>query len=313
MHEDEHHHRANGRTVVAALVALASVAAIGVAARAQSAPARAAVCDGIDAGPREHARSLQALGDPAREVLNRLATSSERADLLCGLAGLAALRDPAAVPPLLAAMRDPAFEDDRYRLARWAAFIAGGPDPTAGRGLVPLVALFENAAVWRTTGDDAILFLGELDDAGARDRLMAELARPGSDAGLDTAIHALARQADPRARERVAAIGQETLQSHAGNATFEQARRLGAVAFYHLTLGPETLAAGLDILGRLAPATREDTAAWAVQTLCEQAVRRPATREATLAHRARLIDALAAAAVRWEHLTRGAFPCVPPG
>ena len=33
----------------------------------------------------------------------------------CGLAGLAALRDEAAVPPLLAAMRDNAFVDDRYR------------------------------------------------------------------------------------------------------------------------------------------------------------------------------------------------------
>jgi len=294
-----------------ALAALACVSgAAGVAA--QGLPARAALCEGADQGPRGHAQSLEAQGDAARDALRGLVSSRDRADVLCGLAGLTALRDEAAVLPLLAAMRDNAFVDERYRLARWAAFIAGGPDPSAGRRLVPLLDLFEDALVWRATGDDAILFLGELDDARARDRLLAELARPGSEAGLDAAIHALARQADPRARERIAAIGQETLQSHAGNATFEQARRLGAVAFYQLTLGSDTQAAGLDILARLAPASREDTAAWATATVCELAVRRPEARAALAARYRTLTQALTAAGVRWDHLGRGAFPCVPP-
>jgi len=293
-------------------VALACVSGAPADAAAQGPPARAALCEGEDKGPRDHAQRLQARGDAARDALRGLVSSRDRADVLCGLAGLTALRDETAVPPLLAAMRDAAFADDRYRLARWAAFIAGGPDASVGQRLVPLLDLFEDALVWRSTGDDAILFLGELDDPRARDRLLAELARPGSEAGLDAAIHALARQAEPRARDSITAIGQETLQSHAGNATFEQARRLGAVAFYQLTLGPDTLASGLDILARLAPASREDTAAWATATVCEQAVRRPTTRSALARHHRALTQALTAAGVRWDHLGRGAFPCVPP-
>ena len=295
-----------------ALVVVAGVGGAPADPAAQVPSSRTALCDAADTGPREHAERLHTQGDAARDALRGLVSSRDRADVLCGLAGLAALRDEAAVPPLLAAMRDNAFVDDRYRLARWAAFIAGGPDASAGRRLAPLLDLFDDALVWRTTGDDAILFLGELDDPRARDRLLAELARPGSEAGLDAAIHALARQAEPRARDRIAAIGQETLQSHAGNATFEQARRLGAVAFYQLTLGPDTLAAGLDILARLAPATREDTAAWATATLCQQAVRRPDARAALATHHRTLTQALTAAGVRWDHLGRGAFPCVPP-
>lgn len=295
-----------------ALVALACVSGACADVAAQAPPSRAALCQGEDKGPRDLAQRLQAQGDAARDALRGFVSSRERTDVLCGLAGLAALRDEAAVLPLVAAMGDAAFVDDRYRLARWAAFIAGGPDPSAGRSLVSLLDLFEDALVWRTTGDDAILFFGELDDARARDRLLAELARPGSEAGLDAAIHALARQADPRARERIAAIGQETLQSHAGNATFEQARRLGAVAFYQLTLGSDTLVAGLDILARLAPASREDTAAWATATVCELAVRRPDDRAALAARHRTLTQALTTAGVRWDHLGRGAFPCVPP-
>ena len=108
------------------------------------------------------------------------------------------------------------------------------------------------------------------------------------------------------------ALGADVASGLAGNATYEQARRLGAVAFYQLVLGAETQRDGLAMLTRLAPADRADTAAWAMQTLCEQAVRRPGTRADALALRASLGDAFAAAGVGWDHLVRGAFPCPPP-
>lgn len=313
MHIDERRRRMTTLACALLLGALtADTSRAGVTSRRQAPPAPPDLCTTIDRGPLEHARSLQGLGDAARERLRPLVNGSEPPHVLCGIAGLAALRDAEAVAPLLKAMRDPAFEDDRYRLVRWAAFMAGGPDPAVGARLVPLLDLLDDAAMWRTTGDDALAFLGELDDARARDRLLRELDRPGSDASLDAAVQALGRQADPRARSRVSAIGQDALQGHAGNATFEQARRLGAVAFYQLTLGTDTVDDGLHILSRLAPATQEDTAAWAVQSLCEQAVRHPDRRESAIRHRARLVEALGRAGVRWEHLTRGTFPCVPP-
>jgi len=295
-----------------ALLAVACLSGASAGAAPQAIPSRAALCDAVDRGPRELAVHLQAEGDAARDALRALVRSRDRADVLCGLAGLAALRDDAAVPPLLAAMRDAAYVDDRYRLARWAAFIAGGPDPSAGQHLAPLLDLFEDTLVWRTSGDDAIRFLGELDDPRARDRLLAELARPGSEAGLDATIHALARQAEPRARGRVSALGGDVAATLGGNATYEQARRLGAAAFYLLVLGPDTEREGLGLLARLAPQDQADTAAWATATLCEQAVRRPETRAALAVRHRALTQALTAAGVRWNHLARGAFPCVPP-
>ncbi|MBP7778672.1 MAG: hypothetical protein KA371_16275 [Acidobacteria bacterium] len=272
--------------------------------------ARAVVCPALDRTPREIAAVVEPLGDAGRNALVAMA-SGAAADTACGLAGLAAVRDPRVVPLLVAAIQAAPADAEVWRLVRWAAFLAGGPDPALGAGLAALIATFELPAARAAAGDDVLRLLGELDVPAARARLVAEFDRPLADGAIDAAIHALARQREPRPRARVAALGAELAAGLAGNATYEQARRLGAVAFYQLVLGLDTRADGLSMLARLAPEDRADTAAWAMQTLCEQGVRRPDSRESATAVRASLGDALSSAGVRWDHLARGAFLCPP--
>ena len=158
---------------------------------------------------------------------------------------------------MLAALKNPAFRDDAYRFARWAAYVAGGPDGDLGAAFAPVVGLLADAALWTAAGDDAVRLLGEIDHPSARDRLVAELERPQKDTTLDAIIHALARQGEPRPRTRVVALGQEAVAARSGNLTYEQASRIGAVAFYLLALDSGSRAEGLpDAAGRWRPTLR---------------------------------------------------------
>lgn len=276
-----------------------------------AAPAREVLCAIVDRPAAEAAAALTPLGDAARTALLRLAESSQLADAACGVAGLAALRDRRVVAPARAALTNPAFRDDAYRFARWAAYVAGGPEADLGPAFVPLVSVLEDGAVLKAAGDDAIRLLGEIDDGAARARLVAEFERPQTDATLDALVYALARQGDPGVRDRAAGLGREALASHAGNATYEQARRIGAVSLYLLAIGAETQAAGIDLLRKLAPADQADTAAWAVQTWCQRAVRRPADKAAADERAATLAAEFDGMNIRWRELARGAFACAP--
>lgn len=284
---------------------------VAVVAAQSGAPAREVLCAPADRPAAEAARTLEPLGDAGRTALVALAEAGSKDDVACGVAGLAALRDRRVVAPVQRALTNPALRDDAYRFARWAAYVAGGPEADLGAAFLPLVAALEDAAVWKAAGDDGIRLLGEIDDAAARARLAAEFARPQTDATLDAVVHALARQGDGRLNERVAALGRDALASHAGNATYEQARRIGAVSFYLLATGAETQAAGVDLLRRLAPADQADTAAWAVQTWCQRAVRRPDARVAAAQASATLAAEFDAMNIRWRELARGSFACVP--
>ena len=281
-----------------------------VAATADAQDGRAVVCPALDRAPREIAALVEPLGDAGRAALMALATS-RAADAACGLAGLASVRDRRVVPLLASAIEAAPADAEVWRLVRWAAFVAGGPDPAIGAPFGALVATLATPEASAAAGDDALRLLGELDTPAARERLVAALDRPLADGAIDAAIHALARQREPAPRARVSALGAEVAANLGGNATYEQARRLGAAAFYLLVLGPDTEREGLGLLARLAPQDQADTAAWAMQTLCEQAVRRPAARAASTARRQALAPAFAAAGVRWDHLVRGAFTCVP--
>jgi hypothetical protein len=283
------------------------------AALAQPAgPDRAALCGPVDRPPADTAQALTPLGDAARSALVSLAAAASPADVLCGIAGLAALRDPGVVGPVDAALKNPALQADAFRIARWAAFAAGGPSPELGTAFAPLVKTLEDPAVWAAAGNDGIRLLGEIDHPSARDRLVAEVGKPQLDATLDAIIHALARQGDPRVRERMIALGQEAVSTRSGNLTYEQASRIGTVALYLLALSPESRADGLQFFRQLAVRDQEDTAAWALQTWCERAARRPAEREAAQRARAALQAELQALNVRWDHLQRGAFRCETP-
>jgi hypothetical protein len=275
----------------------------------QAAPDRTALCATLDRPPAETARTLEPLGEPARVALASLAASADVADAACGVAGLAALRDRRIVAPVLAALKNPGFRDDAYRFTRWAAYVAGGPDGDLGGAFAPLVVLLDDAALWTAAGDDAVRLLGEIDHPSARDRLVAELERPQKDTTLDAIIHALARQGEPRPRARVVALGQEAVAARSGNLTYEQASRIGAVAFYLLALDSGSRAEGLQMLRQMAPDPQADAAAWAAQTWCERAVRRPADREAAERSRAELVAELDGMNVGWRTLVRGSFPC----
>ena len=216
----------------------------------------------------EAARALEPLGEAGRVALLKLAGSSAAADATCGVAGLAALRDRRVVPAVQAALAKPAFRDDAYRFARWAAYVAGGPEADLGAAFLPLVTTLEDPTVWKAAGDDAVRLLGEIDHPAARARMVAEFGRPQPDATLDALIHALARQGEPSVHARVVSLGQEAVASRSGNLTYEQARRIAAVSFYLLARGPDTRPAGLEMLRHLTPADQADTAAWAVQTWC---------------------------------------------
>lgn len=213
------------------------------------------------------------------------------------------------MPLLVDAIAAAPADADVWRLVRWAAFVAGGPDPALGAPFGALIATLQTPAASAAAGDDALRLLGELDTPAAREHLVATLDRPLADGAIDAAIHALARQLEPAPRARVSAFGAEVAANLGGNATYEQARRLGAAAFYLLVLGPDTEREGLALLARLSPQDQADTAAWAMQTLCEQAVRRPAQRVAATARRDALAAVFAATGIGWQSLVRGAFPC----
>ena len=128
------------------------------------------------------------------------------------------------------------------------------------------------------------------------------------DAAIDTIVHALARQGEARARPRIAALGDEAARGKSGNATPEQARRLGEVAFYQLSLGAETHEAGLATLGTIAARDQEWVASWAAHTLCARELRRPAGRAATEAHRRALVIELDRRGLDWRPL-QGRLGC----
>lgn len=274
-----------------------------------AAPDRSTLCAAIERPPAELTAALQPLGAPGREALAGLAAAAAPADIVCGVAGLAALRDPRLPPLLIAALKNPALRDDAYRLARWAAFAAGGPDPGLAAAYAPVVDVLADAALWTAVGDDAIRLLGEIDQPAARDRLVAELDKPQRDTTLDAVIHALARQGEARPRARVVALGRDAVASRSGNLTYEQASRIGAVSLYLLALGPESRAEGVEFLRQMAPDVQADTAAWAAQTWCERAVRRPADRAAAEQMHATLAAEFDGMGIRWRALTRGTFAC----
>lgn len=278
---------------------------------AQAPASLADVCTALDAAPTAVAARAATLSPAERDRAVTLARSDAVPDARCGIAVLAALRDPRAAPALVAAVERPALRDDAYWLARWAAFVAGGPDPTLGNALLPLVAALATPALRSAAGDDGIRLLGEIDRPEARERLHGRLAET-SDGEVDAAIHALARQGDASVRARVTALGREVAGTLSTNPTYEQARRIGAVAFYQLALGSDSLADGLATLRYLPARDQADAAAWAVQTVCERAVRHPGERAALDAHRAGLVAALEPLALPWRTLTRGAFACPAP-
>ena len=269
---------------------------------------REELCGTEHGAPADVARQLEPLGESGRAALLGLAASRNPAEAICGVSGLSALGDRRVIPHLAAALRNPAMRGRAHLLARWAAVLAGGPDADLGPAMLMVVQAITDQEVWKAAGLDAIWFLGEVDHPEARDRLLADLEQPSSDAGLDAAIHALARQGDPRARGRVAAVGLQAAREKSGNATPEQARRLGVVAFYQLALGPETMAEGIATLGTIATRDQEDAAAWAVHTLCERAVRRPSDEAASEAHRRALVEEIDRLRISWRQ-TRGNFGC----
>jgi hypothetical protein len=285
------------------LIGLLGVSAAGVQSPGgtpRQQPSRDALCALEEVPLAERARQLEPLGEAGRRALVALAESPARDELLCGIAGLAALGDRRAIAPLTAAFRNPALRQDDYQLARWAAFLAAGSAPDLGAAMLTVIEAVSDQETWDAAGDDAVYFMGEVDHPTARDRLLIELRLPMRPETLDAVIHALARQGEPRALETITAMGVEALRAKSGNATPEQARRLGAVAFYQLALSPESLADGLATLGTVAVRDQEATAGWAVHTLCARAVRRPAQRAAIEAHRKDLVDALASRGLSWQ-------------
>jgi hypothetical protein len=263
-------------------------------------PSRDVLCALDEVPLAERARQLEPLGEAGRRALIALAESSARDQLLCGIAGLAALGDRRAIAPLVGALRNPALRQDAYQLARWAAYLAAGPAPDLGPAMLTVIEAISDQETWDAAGNDAVWFMGEVDHPAARDRLLIELRLPLSADTLDAVIHGLARQGEPRALETVTAMGVEALRAKSGNATPEQARRLGAVAFYQLALAPETLADGLATLGTIAVRDQESAAAWAVHTLCARAVRRPPQRAAIEAQREDLVRALGDRGISWQ-------------
>lgn len=293
------------------LVACATAVAAGAGVARQSAAdalgAARSACVDVDAPLPRLASLLENAGPGARQALREMAASTDVPTRWCGLRGLAALRDPDLRDAVLEAWRW--RREDAYLPARWAAYAAGGPDAAASAAFQPLVAALADPALAAAVGDDGVRLLGEVDSNEARDALIALLARDDAPATVDAAMLALARQGDSRSRARVTALGQTVVNGLGGNAMFEEARRIHAAGVYLLALGADARDAGLAMLTRLSPADQADAAAWAVQTLCERGVRRPADRDALATARAALIDALTARGIRWDSVTRGTFTC----
>jgi hypothetical protein len=269
-------------------------------------PARSACLD-VDTPLPRLAALLDGAGAGARGALRQMASSTDVAVRWCGLRGLAALRDDTLPAAVLEAWRW--RREDAYLPARWATWAAGGPDAAASRAYQPLVDALADPGLLSAAGDDGVRLLGEVDTPAARDALLPLVARDDAPATVDAAILALARQGDARARTRVTALGQTVINGLGGNAMFEEARRIHAAGVYLMALGADGRDAGLAMLTRLSPADQTDAAAWAVQTLCERGVRRPAERDAAMAARAALVDALGGRGIRWDAVTRGTFPC----
>jgi hypothetical protein len=281
------------------------------AARAPQAVASAVppeACQSAEPSLAELARLLAPGGEPVRAALAALAGSADAGQVRCGLAGLAALGDARAVPALALALARPDLRDRTHLVARWAAFLAGGPDPGLGAAMSPVITALEDAATWEAAGLDGILLLGEIDHPAARDRLLRELDAARDDAALDTVVHALARQGDARPAARLAVLGDEAARAKSGNATPEQARRLGEVAFYQMALAVESVDAGLATLDTIALRDQEWSAAWAVHTLCARAVRRPEQQATIDAHRQALAAELDRRGVTWR-APQGPFGC----
>jgi hypothetical protein len=273
--------------------------------------ARDQLCGAADEASADLARRLTPLGEAGRVALIKLAQSSETSEKLCGIAGLTSLADRRVISHLVAALRDPGFRKHAYQLARWAAYMAGGPDTDLGPVMLEVVEAVSDQDVWDAAGIDAIWFLGEVDHPAARERLLTELRLPLDAAKLDAVIHGLARHGDPRALAAITQLGVEAGQTKSGNATPEQARRLGEVAFYLLALGPDSLDDGLATLQSVARRDQDWTAAWAVHTLCARAVRRPRQREAIDEHRLALVEQLDRIGVSWQ-AEKGTFGCPRP-
>jgi hypothetical protein len=271
-------------------------------------PDRATLCGATARSPQQLVRQLEPLGEPARAGLLALAQSPDLTEALCGISGLSALGDARVIPHLAAALKNPAWRDHAYDVARSAALLAGAAEPGIGAAMGPVIDALEAPAVWAATGTDGIWLLGEIDHPRARERLLAVLDETRDDAAIDAAVHGLARQGEGRARERIAGLGDEAARAKSGNATPEQARRLGEVAFYQLALGPDSVEAGLATLGTIALRDQREAAAWAVHTLCAREVRTPLQRNQVEAHRHAVVQALDARGIDWR-APRGAIAC----
>lgn len=287
------------------LLISASAAAQSVAPNAASAP----LCAPDLPLPEVAARAADASAPPV-EVRRAWALGDDAVARRCGLRALAATRDADLVAATVRALVRREARDDAWMFARWAAWAAGGPDAAASATFAPLLDVFRSdPAVSRAAGDDAVRLRGEIESVGARDALVAALVPDGPPQTIDAVIHALARQGDARARDDIGRLGHAEADALATNPTYEQARRIGAAAFYLLALGAGTRDDGLRLLGRLSPADQADAGAWAVQTLCERAVRRPAEAITATAARAALVEALDQRGIGWATLTRGTFTC----
>lgn len=285
----------------ATLFVLLSGAAVGqVPASGSAVPTREVLCPLDEIALADRMGQLDPLGESGRRALVALAGSSNRDERLCGISGLVSLGDRRAISPLASSLRNPGMRDDAYRLARWAAYLAGGAAPDLGAAMLSVIEAISDQDTWDAAATDAIWFMGEVDHPTARDRLLTELRLPLRAEDVDAVIHGLARQGDGRARDAVTALGVEALRGKSGNATPEQARRLGAVAFYQLALARDSLGDGLATLGTIALPDQESAAAWAVHTLCAREVRRPGQRDAVEAQRTALIHALAGLGVSWQ-------------
>ncbi len=273
-----------------------------------AAPSNAAVCAPDLTMPAVAERAVAA-NAPSTAALRRWAEHGDAAARRCGLRALAALRTHDASPLFAAALERDDGRDDAWMIARWATWIAGGPDTEVSAGFAPLVDVLANGAVAAAAGDDGVRLLGEIASPLAIATLRAIVATDRPYHRVDAAIHALARQGDASVRARISALGHAEADGLATNATYEQARRIGAAAFYLLALGVDTRDDGLRLLSRLSPADQADAGAWAVQTLCERAIRRPAEAAAATAAYTVLVDALDQRGIDWAPLTRGTFMC----
>ena len=82
---------------------------------------QATLCGTDERAPEVLRRQLEPIRDSATPALLALARSAEWSEAGCGIAGLAALGDASAVPFIVSALKNPAWRDTAYQVARWAA------------------------------------------------------------------------------------------------------------------------------------------------------------------------------------------------